>query len=207
MTRGRPLWDRTDYLFLQAAIVFAALIVTAVSVALPLWDWARGNPLFGFIETPAVDRQLPASLAAAEPGASLTWDGVIQVEVADPSAGLRLVNLIPGLLLSVAVIVVAAILYRLVVAAKAGRPFVPAAVRDLRIVAVVIFAASVLIPVAGAYAGSLLHTAAVANDVVFSVSASFGLNLAWIGLAMLVFVLAEVFRIGQRLADDVEGLV
>lgn len=207
MVRGRPLWDRTDYLFLQAAIVASALLVTAVSVALPLWDWARGNPVFGFIETPAIDHRLPASLAAAQPGASLTWDGVIQAEVADPSAGLRLVNLIPGLLLSVAVIVIATILYRLVVAAKAGRPFVPAAVRDLRIVAAVIFAASVLIPVAGAYAGSRLHAAAVADDVLFSVSASFGLNLAWIGLAMLVFVLAEVFRIGQRLADDVDGLV
>ncbi|MFT4011644.1 MAG: DUF2975 domain-containing protein [Nocardioidaceae bacterium] len=207
MVRGRPLWDRTDYLSLQAAIAFAALIVTAVSVGLPLWDWARGNPVYGIIETPAISHELPASLAAARPGASLTWDGVIQAEVADPSAALRLVNLIPGLLLSIAVIVVAAILYRLVVAARAGRPFVPAAVRDLRIVAVVIFAASVLIPVASAYAGSRLHTAAIADDALFSVSASFGLNLAWIGLAMLVFVLAEVFRIGQRLADDVDGLV
>lgn len=41
----------------------------------------------------------------------------------------------------------------------------------------------------------------------FSVSASYGLNLAWIGLAMLVSSCCEVFRIGQRLADDVEGLV
>lgn len=197
-------WDRSDYRFFQGAIVLATVVVTLVAVGLPLWDWMRGNPLGAAVDTGVSDRPLPATLAAATPGAALSWDGVLMIEVAEPSTALRLAMLVPGVLLTLAAVVVAAVLLRLVVAARRQQPFNAAATRDLRIVAVVIFAAALLVPVAEGFAGQqLLHEAVERDDT----AVYFAFSPGWIGLALLVLVLAEIFRIGHRLAEDVEGLV
>ncbi len=196
-------WDRSDYVFTRGATIATAAIVCVVSVGLPLWDWLRGNPLVGVVDTGSVDTPLPESLAAAEPGATLTWDGVVQLQIADPSAGLRLAALLPSLLVAALAVAIAVTLHRLIGAAEAGRPFAPATTRSLRTVGWLIFAGALLLPMIGGFADSLLILDAIDEQV----SASYSLSLGWVALGLLVLLLAEIFRIGSRLADDVDGLV
>lgn len=199
-------WTRADYGVLQGVIIVFVAATALVTLGLPLWDWATGGPVQGVIDTGIQDarRPIPEAWAAPAPGATLTWDGSIQVELASPSVGDRLLLLIPGLLLVVIVVVVAILLLRLLAATRAGRPFTSATVRDLWILALVVLVGSVLVPAVGGLVNAEVFLDGIVTQVPFLL---FVMNPAWLILALLLGLLAEIFRIGGRLADDVDGLV
>lgn len=193
--------DRSDYVVVQVLLAIAALAVVAATVVAPLVGWLRGRPLTDLVGTDAQGAPLPASQTLR--GAHAAWDGNVRVELADPSAGLRLLDLLPGLLLSIAVIVVVALLARLLAGARAGRPFGTTSMRDLQQVAGTMLVAAFVVPLAGAVADHAVLRAALADPPPFGYEIATG----WLLAGLLVGVLAEVFATGSRLADDIEGLV
>lgn len=197
-------WDRSDYVFTRGVTIAIPLIVAAVYVGLPLLDWLLGDPLVGIVDTDAIDTALPADLAPAGPGATLTWDGMVQFEIAEPSAWLRLVALLPGVMITAAGFAIAITFYRLVDATEAGQPFAQAIRRSLQITGWLSFGAALLVPLATSIADSFLLHEAIDGSVD---RATYSLNLAWLGLSLFLLFLAELLRLGGKLADDVEGLV
>lgn len=193
--------DRSDYVIVQALLAIAALAVLGTAVASPLVDWLRGRPLAGLASTGATGSALPASQTL--PGAHAAWDGTVRVEVADPSAGLRLLDLLPGVLLGIAAIVVVALLARILAGVRAGRPFGTTAVRDLQRLAGTMLVAAFVVPLAAAAADHAILRAALADPPPLGYEVATG----WLLAGLLIGILAEVFATGHRLADDVEGLV
>lgn len=91
---------------------------------------------------------------------------------------------------------------RLLARAGRGEPFVAGSVRLLRMLAVVILVYGVAIPFLPAL---MMAWSASADGSVAGVFSPFSLLPVVVGL--LVAALAECFRVGTRLRDDVAGLV
>ena len=194
--------DRSDYLFTRALIALTGVVAPVLILCLRGWDWVAGNPISletRFEHSDALGPALPSA-----PGTTLTPAGLVRVEIADPSTQLRLLGLLTALAVAALLVAGAVMLLRVVQAAQTGRPFVLDSVRCLHGLAGLGFLATfVLPPLQGAYEGAVLNAATDSGEVAVSyVMSAFPLVFA---LAMLL--LAEVFRGGLRMADDVEGLV
>jgi hypothetical protein len=143
-------------------------------------------------------------------GASFTWDGDLDVRLDEPDTGLKLLAALPDSLAALAIAVVCMLLLLVVLDTHHGHPFLSHNAQRLRAVAFVIFIAAVLIPLAHAWANQEIMTTAVQPEGrEFSGLFDFqlGTTVQWSLVGLFVLSIAEVFRIGGRLADDVEGLV
>ena len=127
-----------------------------------------------------------------------------QLTLWNPTAGERTAYVVVKVAPSAVALAVLVVLLRLVRSARTGDPFMPANVRRLRLLAV-------LVGVGGLLAGAgaelleawmLDHSAAGALTLL-----EVGLPLNAVLLGVLVAVLAEVWAHGVRLREDVEGLV
>lgn len=187
----------------RLALLLAAVIAPLATIAIPLAGWLSGEPLD--VPIRAGDPEpLPGSLARANAGTSLEWDGGAVATIADPSAQERLIALLPEALIGIVVALAALQLLRVIDQISCGAAFAPATVRVLRRVALLIVAAALVIPLVQAFASAKMTFAAVANDV-SGWSSTF--PLAWFGAAALVGAIAEAFAQGVRMRHDVEGLV
>lgn len=197
-------FGRTDYAATRLMLGIAVALPPAVTIGLPLLGWAKGEPL-GWSGQVGHEQDLPASLAAAGPGAELTWDGTANLTLAEPDAVDRLVALLPGAAGSLLVAAGALLLLGFVRRVQDGAPFAPGSVRVLRTLAGLVVAGAILVPLLDMVADNRLVGAALTEGAEPPVSATFGFG--WFLLAVLLLVLAEAFDRGVRLADDVEGLV
>ncbi len=127
------------------------------------------------------------------------------MSVADASTGLWVGTLATGLVLALAVVAVALLLRHVVGQVRAGAPFTTSSLRALRAVGVVIAATSVLHPFVAGFATSAVMSRALADSSSYSVG--FDFSPLWLLAGMVVLAVAEAFRTGVRLTEDVEGLV
>jgi hypothetical protein len=153
--------------------------------------------------------RLPPEFGTPRPGTSAWLSSRLTVSIPEPPAWLWWLITLPDLLLAVTLTIVALLLLRTLLDTYDGRPFLRACVHRLRLVAGVIAAASLLVPVTRAFGGSVLTHRVLPED-----SESFwrawdimGSTIVWLVVAALVVAIAEAFSIGSRLAEDVEGLV
>lgn len=191
-------FDRSDRwgLGILLGLVFVAAAV--VDVVLPLLRWAGSEgipvPFVSEVTVPELD------------DAGTTY-GVAQYDVtlADPTTGQRLLDLVPGLM-TVGLIAAGCWLIIAVMGTIAsGDPFVAANVRRLRRLAALLLIGPIVVffvdlPVNGALLSSV--------DLGGLDPATF-LEPAWPAFVagMVVALLAEAFKAGSRLRDDVDGLV
>ena len=195
-------WTRSDYVISRVVLIAIAIAVPVASVGVVLWDWARGNPMTAPVRVDDT-APLPESLLTARSGARLEWDGTALAHLADPGTGVRVSALLAALVVAAVAVLSCLVLLRLLRQAQAGEPFGPGVQRGLRMLALLMLAAGLLWPTLSAFAAAEVIRAA--TDA--SVSPSLEINFIWVGVALLLLFLAEVFRIGARMADDVEGLV
>ncbi len=196
-----PIFDRTDYALTVALLVLVSLVTPLLLVLLPLVQWLGGGAfhweLSGVGTSPA-----PAGLSPRD-GVTLTGGDTVDVQMAHAGAAVWTASLLPGLLLSAAVIIVCWQLVRLVASTGRRQPFVDASVRALRFIAVTVASASVAHGLVTGIADSVVAAHALTGDK----SASFTFPLVGLLVALLVLVVAEAFAHGARLQEDVEGLV
>lgn len=200
--------ERLDHVLLRGALFLGAVGGAFGTVSIPILA-ARADRLFwdgsmGYATQFPEDGDI-----RPESGASFTWDGQLLVTLDDPSTRLKLFSALPDVLVALSTGLVCALLLLILMDTHLGRPFLSQNVLRLRAVAAVIFAAAVLVPLAHAWANREVMTAAVAADPDFSGLFTYdsGTTLVWSFVALLVLAVAEAFRIGSQLADDVEGLV
>jgi Protein of unknown function (DUF2975) len=197
-----PLFDRTDFRLTRGALALVAVVAPLVLVGLTVVDWLRGEPLAWSGDTGSTGDL--GGLVHAAGGATLTWDGAAEIRVSDASVGLWLAVLAPQLLLAAAVTTVALLLRHVVGEIQAGRPFTASSLRALRVTGVVVLVASVVVPCVSGLTTSAVVERAVDDD---ALSVSVGFSPLWSLAGFLVLALAEAFRAGARLTEDVEGLV
>ena len=164
----------------------------------PLTEWASGEPLTAEVLSAVTVPQLDATGVDYGPA---SYDVVL----ADPSAGQRLLALAPGVLATLLVLLACWCLVLVLRTVAAGDPFEPLNVTRLRVVAaVLVIGWPVVFFLQMAVQGALLGSLDLGG-----LDVSFGLDLPWVPVlaGMVIAMLAEAFKAGSRLRDDVDGLV
>lgn len=202
MTSKLTAWNRHDYAITRVVLTLAVVALPLFGIGLPVLDWVRGEPYTQEV-TVETDAALPAQLAEPRPGAQLDWNGGAVVTLDEPPTSVRVTSLLAASVLIAVVVACLLILLSLVRAAQGGRPFTPRAVRGLWAMGALVLGASVVVPILTGLTQTEVMRAASGTHLGLGAQFSF----LWPGVALLLWLLAEVFRMGERLSDDVDGLV
>ncbi|HYO18285.1 MAG TPA: DUF2975 domain-containing protein [Dermatophilaceae bacterium] len=200
VTRDQLAFDRADYL--------GAKIILGITVA--------GSILFGVVG-PILDAvnnvPLPVAYTAKvtsgiELPRGATHDGwpTVHLLLADATLVERFTQALPQLLFAAMTIAVAWLLYQLLRSTQAGEPFTRRNVMRLNAIALTIGIGGMLTQYAQGFANSAIHTTGRLPD---RAGLSFEMTLTPLPLVVMLMValIAEAFRRGVALRDDVEGLV
>lgn len=191
-------FDRTDRWGLAILLGLVVVAAAVVDVVLPLLRWGAGDgiplPFLSTVTVPELD-------AAGTSYGVASYD----VTLADPSPAQRVLDLLPGLLTFGLIAAGCWLIIAVMATIASGDPFVAANVRRLRLLAALLLIGPMVVlfvdlPVHGALLGSM--------DL-GGLDPAVSLELAWPSFiaGMVVALLAEAFKAGSRLRDDVEGLV
>lgn len=188
-------YDRWGLIFLIGAVALGAVLAWVVE---PLSDWVTGAPLTPEMSSAVTVPQLDAAGIAHGPG-------TYTVDVVDPSAGQRLLALAPGVLAALLVLLACWCIVLVLRTVAAGDPFQSVNVIRLRVVA-----AALVLGAPVFYVFQSFANAAVLDSLdLTGLELTFTLEIPWVPMlaGMVVAMLAEAFKAGSRLRDDVDGLV
>lgn len=195
-------FDRTDRWGFGLLLALVVVVTAATRVVAPIIEWVRGEdlavPFFSDVDIPA--------LAAAGLGHSQASYSLL---IPDASGRQRWLDLLPGVGYGVLVCAVVWLLFRLMVDIGRGEPFAPGNVRRLRLLAGVLLVGwTVLYFVEATCSLAILDQVDLqAAGVEGGPRAVLSLPIAPFIAGMAVALVAEAFKAGSRLKDDVEGLV
>lgn len=194
-----PKFDRLDRVGLRAVLWVVGLLSVVEGVVAPLVNWVTTGPLEGVVQADVAVRGMVT-------GASVDNPIAVPVTLADPTAGQRVFTALPGLLTAAAVLLVVWLLDRLLRDLGSGDPFTKRNVRRLNLIALTVGLGSAVVTGANVIADLMLSDSVLTDEVVtraFAVQLPFG----FLGVMLVVAAIAEAFRHGVRLRDDVDGLV
>lgn len=192
----------------HALLIGFALLAVLRALYVPLYAWWSTPDYLewgGRVDAHHDAAQLDVGGVGSAVRVEFEPDGTAFVTRSDFTWVDRLLAALPDALLGLIACACLLLLARLLRRIAEGRPFEGTAVRDLRILAAVVFLASVLLP---------WLTRAVDNRIVGdALDAGHAsphpspLYFAWVGVAVLLFALAQAFEHGARTERDVAGLV
>lgn len=189
-------FDRYDRWGLAALLGLVAVGAVATTVVRPLVGWAQEGdvsvPLISDIEVPALD----GTGLRHGPG---DYDVIIQ----DPTVGQRVLDLLPGLGWLVLVVVGCWIVLKVMGDIGRGDPFQPRNVRRMRALAVLLVIGWPVLAALQAMASFAITTDLGLGDL----GQTFTFPFLPMLVGLVVALLAEAFKAGSRLRDDVDGLV
>lgn len=195
-------FDRWDYAATRLLLLAGLVGIPLVVVGLPLLGWLGDDPL---VWGAALDQQAAVTDPALRDGARVVWDGGVEVTLAEVPGGVRLLTLLPALVVALAAALVAWPLLGLVRRIQGGESFSTDAVRGLRVVGLTLLLApwlhQFLVGIADA---AVLEEAFGPRSSTLVIGAG---TLALSALGLAVGAVAEAFRQGVHLRDDVDGLV
>ncbi|WP_306370877.1 DUF2975 domain-containing protein [Nocardiopsis sp. CC223A] len=207
-------WSRADSLALR--LLLGGFLALQAVHAVVLLLWIPGGLPAGTLGLnvlrhwlPADTDPLPAPVAVTGGVTAHTGEDMVLV-FHDPTAAERLLLAVPGLLGVAAMLLVAFLLLRMAGTLSAGDPFVPANVRRLYAIALTVIIGALSVPFVEAFTGMLLQDGVVESraPVLFAFEVTFGGTTGALLLAgFLLAGLAEVFRRGAQMRNDVRGLV
>jgi hypothetical protein len=194
--------------FLLRGLLRLLVLVTPLFVLFAAFD-ANDRRVTWLSAEPDTGGPLPSWAGAAREGGSVEVEGRLRYVVDHASTGLWLVSLLPGLALALAVSGVALLLLGLMRETYAHQPFSEHGVRRLRLVAVVVGSAGVVVPLLGSLSAHAIVARVVPDHApgIFEEWDVVGATIPWLLVALIVLAVAEAFDIGAGLADDVAGLV
>jgi Protein of unknown function (DUF2975) len=202
---AKAMFSQVDDILTRLLLMALAAVTAVLAVGVPVAEWLRGEPL-RWEATTASSGALPTSLASPGGGARLTWNGDSQVSLDHAGTGLWLLTLLPGLLLSLVVVIVVIQLLRVMSRLHRGIPFASASVGALRWIAVALLAGTGAVKITGSLANAaVVHRALPSSPISFTILSGGQVVLVVSGL--VAAMLAAAFAQGQRLAAEVEGLV
>lgn len=194
----RLAFDRADRLGLTILLWVVAALVSLGGIVLPLALWVTGRsvpvPFTSEVDVPELDR-VGTAYGPAQ----------YDVEITDLSALDRLLTFLPGLVLVALVVAGALIMQRIARDVGRGTPFVSGQVRRLRILALLLVVGAPVLQVVELVTTSALLSGADLGGLPASVWFDFPIGPMLLGLFLAL--LAEAFRHGDRLEDDLEGVI
>ncbi|HYN65438.1 MAG TPA: DUF2975 domain-containing protein [Ornithinibacter sp.] len=191
-------FDRSDRWGLIALLGLFAIVTVVSGVVHPVLRWVEGAPVPTEVFSPVVVPGLDA--AGVEHGLG-TYDLLVPVA----GVGQRILSIVPGALVAGGVLLGCWLLLRVMRSIAGGDPFTPANVTRLRgLAGLLVFGSTVVFFLEMAVTGALLGTLDLG-----ALEPGFRLDFPWWPLlsGMVVALLAEAFKAGSRLRDDVDGLV
>lgn len=190
---------------LLLALIFAGTAL--VALVLPVLAWIRAGSL-----TTVVDTGLAGSLtiddARIRPGVEATWPGTAEVRLEDPSAGVWAWQIAAGAALTLAVGVVTVLLIALLRRVQQGRPFSRSSVLLLRLTALTIIVGAVAVSLLGSIADATIIEEAFDRDTRSATLTLISVpEIVAFAVALVIAASADVVARGERLSQDVDGLV
>lgn len=191
-------FDRADRVGMTVLLGLVGLGAVVGWLIGPILGWVRGwdlrVPFESAVEIPAL------AGSGVEHG-----EGAYDIVVADPSAGQRVLDLMPGFGLLVLTLVGSWLLYRLLRDVGSGDPFQRHNVLRLRVIAgLLVFGYPIVMLVESTTRLAIL-TGVDLGDLGPQTTFELPMPVMLTGLA--VALVAEAFKTGARLRDDVDGLV
>ncbi len=196
-------FDRWDYGATKALLVAGLVAIPLLVVGLPLLSWVNGDAL---VWTTLLDDRTVVTGPEPRGGVEAVWDGSAVVTIASASTALRLLTLLPSLMVAAAVGVTTWSLLSLVRRIQRGESFTSTTVTRLRIVGFTLLLAPWLVQAFAGLADAAVLERAFGSQVPFSIMVDGG-SLVVSALGLAVGAMAEAFRQGVLLRDDVDGLV
>lgn len=215
MPKKSPLrWSRADGVVVQLVLILA-LAATLLSFVFslvwitPLLPADGSGPIMNSVTvrlpegTPTPEAPVPP--AGPEYGIEASQSMVITFH--DPTTAQRFLLTLPALLAQAAAALVMFNLLRVARSLDVGDPFTPANVLRLRVIALTVLAGTLLVPAAEEVGEGLLRAEVLGTDG-FEISYVLGgVSFTMVFVSLLLLGLAEVFRRGTRMRDDMRGLV
>lgn len=198
---GRRDWfafDRTDRVGLTVLLwIVGAVTVLAMTVA-PVVEWLRGDAL-------TVPFLTKVSVPELDTVGTAYGEGEVPLSLADPSVGQRLADLLPGVLVAAVTVASIWLLLRVLRAIGSGDPFGPGQVRRLRVLAGLL----ILGPAIAWGVGLVAHGILLGGVDLGGLPITVETELPWMPMiaGLVVALVAEAFKVGSGLRDDVEGLI
>jgi hypothetical protein len=194
-------WGRSDSRALQALLGIAFVVVAVTGLVIPLLALAG-------VSQARIEQEIPVTGAGADlaqaDGLTLSAAESAQLTVTDPSAGQRVLLVLPTIVVSILILFGIYLIFLIARTLCAGEPFAPRNPRRLYGIAVLIVVGAVVDGLLTAICtDQLVAGTPLAEHVPFRVD----IPLTPFAVAFLVAALAEAFRIGVRLREDTEGLV
>lgn len=191
-------FDRSDRVGLALLMVLVALGAAVTWLVRPLVEWAGGDalavPFFSKVDVPG--------LAGTGLGHR---DAHYDLLVPDPTTRQRLLDLLPGLGYLAIVVVAGYLLLRIMGDIGRGDPFQPHNVRRLRGLAALLALGWPIVFFAELTCRFTILTELDLGDL--GPRAVFDLPVVPVVVGTAIALVAEAFKAGSRLRDDVDGLV
>jgi hypothetical protein len=204
-------WTGADATILHVFLVLGMTAMTAIFAYTLVWLTPLMPSHSEFIQ-PVVNQ--PAGAPNTVPGVetaredvTISGTGDMVLDFAEPSAWERFMLALPVLFGLAVAFIVFYLLLKLVKSLGAGDPFNPLNARRVYGIAVTVLVGAVLGAVIDGFTTAQLQQAAVGEShVFFSLNFDSGTS-SGLFIGFLLVALAEVFRRGTRMREDVEGLV
>ena len=194
----RLAFDRADRLGLTILLWVLVGLSTIGGVVVPLVEWVTGRaipvPFTNEVTVPELDRV-----------GTPYGRGEYPVDVAEPTVVDRLVTLLPGLVLVTLAVAAALIIQRIARDVGRGPPFAASQVPRLRVLA--------LLFLAGAPGWTIVDLVAkgalLAGEDLGGLPAgvTFELPIGPMVVGLVLALLAEAFKYGDHLRDELEGVI
>lgn len=188
-------WDRAG---LRSLIILGVFVTVGYALLRPAWDWANGSPV-------RVPYSGEVSVSGLKGTDVTVGEASFDLIVPEPSGMQRMLDALPDLLEGGVALFVLVLLYRVLGDIARGEPFARRNVARLRLIA---FAIALGWSAAGVTAASVNLPILGAADIGdLPLASTWTIPVLPLGIGMVVALLAEAFKIGAGLRDDVDELV
>lgn len=198
---------RTDWLKeLQIGIGLVIAVIAVVSLLRLLAPLVSAEPaVMVSVPMSAAESDSPVVMVDSEASerVGLAPDGSVELAVGDPTVGeylLSALTWLPGAAVGLAVAVMA---YLLVRRSRAADPFTLETVRRLRAIGAVALAGGVLAGVVAIVANFTLSSSALTNGN----AGAWNFPWGWLLGSVAVFAIADIMKRGNRMREDLDGVI
>ncbi|MCY9784816.1 DUF2975 domain-containing protein [Nocardiopsis sp. EMB25] len=215
-TRTRLAWSKADDVVLRGLLLMGIAATSLTGLFLLVWTTpllpadTAGELTTITVHAPAATPPPPVDVPVTGEDVEVRATESLAVTFHDPTLPERLLLVLPTLVGVAATLLVLVVLLRMARTLAQGDPFVPANVRRMYVVAATVTVGSLAVPLVRVFTDAELQSRALDPDGLVLVAFGVGVGevpfpLVFVGLALAA--LAEVFRRGTGLREDVEGLV